>query len=154
MSHKSHCKTLILSGSGNTKGGSITVLLTSCLTSLDQSVLQIKTKIVSCHAADLKLVKQEVNSTVIHPPLVFPVWMIISMANKFQNFIAQVYNMFSSINQILFKSCHALPLFCSGKYLNLIKHLELLKWSYHRNLIYIECLYKLVHILAAKTVAL
>ncbi len=57
---------------GNTKGGSITVLLTSCLIGLDQSVLQIKTKIVSCHAADSKPVKQEVNGTVILPPLVFP----------------------------------------------------------------------------------
>jgi hypothetical protein len=57
---------------GNTKGGSITVLLTSCLTGLDYSVLQIKTKIVSCHTADSKPVKQEVNSTVILPPLVFP----------------------------------------------------------------------------------
>jgi hypothetical protein len=34
--------------------------------------LQIKTKIVSCHTADAKPVKQEVNSTVILPPLVFP----------------------------------------------------------------------------------
>ncbi len=34
--------------------------------------LQIKTKIVSCHTADSKLVKQEVNGTVILPPLVFP----------------------------------------------------------------------------------
>jgi hypothetical protein len=34
--------------------GSITVLLTSCLTGLDQSVLQIKTKIVCCHTADSK----------------------------------------------------------------------------------------------------
>jgi hypothetical protein len=33
----------------------------------------IKTKIVSCHTADSKPVKQEVNSTVILPPLVFPV---------------------------------------------------------------------------------
>ncbi len=33
----------------NTKVGSITVLLTSCLTGLDLSVLQIKTKIVSYH---------------------------------------------------------------------------------------------------------
>jgi hypothetical protein len=57
---------------GNTNGGSITVLLISCLTSLDWSVLQIKTKIVSCHTADSKPVKQEVNSTVILPPLVFP----------------------------------------------------------------------------------
>jgi hypothetical protein len=35
--------------------------------------LQIKTKIVSCHTADSKPVKQEINSTVILPPLVFPV---------------------------------------------------------------------------------
>jgi hypothetical protein len=52
---------------GNTKGGSIAVLLTSCLT-----VSQINTKIVSCHTADSKPVKQEVNCTVILPPLVFP----------------------------------------------------------------------------------
>ncbi len=56
---------------GNTKGGSITVPLTSCLTGLDLSVLQIK-KIVCCHTADSKPVKQEVKSTVILPPLVFP----------------------------------------------------------------------------------
>jgi hypothetical protein len=53
---------------GNTKWGSISVLLTSCLTGLDYSVLQIKIKIVSCHTADSKPVKQEVNSTVILPP--------------------------------------------------------------------------------------
>ncbi len=57
---------------GNTKGGSITVLLTSCLAGLDYPVLQIKTKIVSNHIADSKPVKQEVNSTVILPPLGFP----------------------------------------------------------------------------------
>jgi hypothetical protein len=57
---------------GNTKGGSITVPLTSCLTGLDKSVLQIKTKIFSSHTADSKPVKQEVNGTVILPPLVFP----------------------------------------------------------------------------------
>jgi len=34
--------------------------------------LQIKTKIVSCHTADFKPVKQEVNGTVLLPPLVFP----------------------------------------------------------------------------------
>jgi hypothetical protein len=34
--------------------------------------LQIKTKIVSSHTADSKPVKQEVNCTVILPPLVFP----------------------------------------------------------------------------------
>jgi hypothetical protein len=57
---------------GNTKGGSITVPLTSCLTGLDGSVFQIKTNIVSCQTVDSKLVKQEVNGTVILPPLVFP----------------------------------------------------------------------------------
>jgi hypothetical protein len=56
--------------SGNTKGGSITVQLTSCLTGLEQSVLQKKAKIVSCHTADSKPVKQEVNGTAILPPLV------------------------------------------------------------------------------------
>jgi len=57
---------------GNTKRGSITVPLTRCLTGLDYSVLQIKTKIVSCHTADSKPVKQEVYGTVMLPPLVFP----------------------------------------------------------------------------------
>ncbi len=57
---------------GNTKRGSITVQLTSCLTGLDWPVSQIKTKIVSCHTTNSKPVKQEVNGTVILPPLVFP----------------------------------------------------------------------------------
>jgi hypothetical protein len=57
---------------GNTIGRSITVPVTSCLTGLNESVLQIKTKIVSCHIADSKPVKQEVNGTVIIPSLVFP----------------------------------------------------------------------------------
>ena len=62
------------SGSWNTKGESITVLLTYCLSGLDWSVLQIKTKIVSCqmHTADSKPVKQEVNCTVILPPFSIP----------------------------------------------------------------------------------
>jgi len=34
--------------------------------------LQIKTKLVSCHTADSKRGKLEVNGTVILPPLVFP----------------------------------------------------------------------------------
>jgi hypothetical protein len=53
------------------KWGSIIVPLTSCLTRLYLSVLQIKTKIVSCHTANSKPVKQEVDSTVILPSLVF-----------------------------------------------------------------------------------
>jgi hypothetical protein len=43
---------------GNTKGGSIIVPLTSCLTGLDKSVFQIKIKIVNCHTADSKPVKK------------------------------------------------------------------------------------------------
>jgi hypothetical protein len=73
---------------GNTKGGSITVLLTSCLTGLDVSVLQIRTKIVSCRTADSKLVKQEVNGTVILPLLVFPGqtdWRTNGQPDKFMN---------------------------------------------------------------------
>ncbi len=57
---------------GNTKGGSITLPMTSYMTGLDLSVLQIKTKIVSHHTADSKTVKQEVNGTMILAPLVFP----------------------------------------------------------------------------------
>ncbi len=34
--------------------------------------MQIKTKIVSCHTAESKPVEQEVNGTVILPPLEFP----------------------------------------------------------------------------------
>jgi hypothetical protein len=37
---------------GNIKGGSVP--LTSCLTGLEYSVLQIKTTIVNCHTADSK----------------------------------------------------------------------------------------------------
>jgi len=59
---------------GNTKGGSVTVPLTSCLTGLDYSDSQIKTKIVSCHTADSETAKQGDNGTVTLPPLVFPVW--------------------------------------------------------------------------------
>ncbi len=63
---------------GNTKRGSTTVPLTSCLTGLDQSVSQIKTKNFSCHTAESKPVKQEVNGTVILPPLVFLPWLCMS----------------------------------------------------------------------------
>jgi hypothetical protein len=34
--------------------------------------LEIKTKIVSCHTTNSRPVKQEVNGTVILPPVVFP----------------------------------------------------------------------------------
>jgi hypothetical protein len=68
---------MISQSPGNTKRGSIIVPLASCLTGLDWSVLEIKTKIVSSHSADSKPVKQEVNGTVILPPLVFPAEFIL-----------------------------------------------------------------------------
>jgi hypothetical protein len=63
----SHVRKIIIAG--NTKGGSIAVQFASYLTGLDLSVLEIKTKIVSCHTVR---VKQEVNSKVILPLLAFP----------------------------------------------------------------------------------
>jgi hypothetical protein len=57
---------------GNTKGGSITVPLTSCLTGLDSAVWQLTIFVCICKTDKSKPVKQEVNSTVILPPLVFP----------------------------------------------------------------------------------
>jgi hypothetical protein len=44
-------------------------------------VLQIITKIVSSHTADSKPVKQEVNGTVILPPLVFPDYNHVTTVN-------------------------------------------------------------------------
>jgi hypothetical protein len=54
--------------------------------------LQIKTKIVSSHTADLKPVKQEVNGTVILPPLVFPALAYYDTAKitPVKSFIVQV----------------------------------------------------------------
>ncbi len=66
------CDLRSINSPGNTKRGSVTILLTSCLNGLDQSAQQIKTKIVSNHTADSKPVKQEVYGTVILPLLVFP----------------------------------------------------------------------------------
>ncbi len=53
-----------LSGRGILKGE---VSFTSCLTCLDQLVLQIKAKLDSCHTDDSKPVKQEVNGIVNLP---------------------------------------------------------------------------------------
>jgi hypothetical protein len=61
------------------------VRMTSCVTGLDWSVLQIKTKIVSFHTDDSKPVKQEVNGTVILPPLVFPGLSLASFPAWFNN---------------------------------------------------------------------
>jgi hypothetical protein len=65
--------------------------------------LQIK-KIVSCHTADSKPVKQEVNGTVILPPLVFPgrtngsVHVYSSILNKL------IKSNYEKVNRIIFKT--------------------------------------------------
>ncbi len=55
----------------NTKGGSITVSLTSCLTGLESAVWLLKIFVFICKTDWSKPVKQEVTGTVILPPLVF-----------------------------------------------------------------------------------
>ncbi len=92
---------------GNTKGGSITVPLTSRLTSLDQSVFQVKTKIVSSQTADSKPVKQEVNGTVILPPFSIP-WFYI-------NFSALELRMKENVYEI--SSCRTQPSFLDSQWL-------------------------------------
>ncbi len=57
---------------GNTKGGSITVPLTYWLTGLESAVWQLAIVVFIWITEKSKPAKQEVNSTVIFPPLVFP----------------------------------------------------------------------------------
>jgi hypothetical protein len=52
--------------------------------------LQIKTKIVSCHTADSKPVKQEVNGTVILPPLVFPALTVAVLITAVESLMVKV----------------------------------------------------------------
>jgi len=63
---------------GNTKGGSITVPLTSCLTGLESGVCLQTIFVFICKTDYSKPVKQEVNGTVILPPLVFPAGTILN----------------------------------------------------------------------------
>jgi hypothetical protein len=56
---------------GNTKG-SITVLLSSCLTGLESAVLNLMIFVFIYKTDFSKQVKQEVNCTVTLPPIVFP----------------------------------------------------------------------------------
>jgi hypothetical protein len=67
---------------GNTKGGSIVVRLTSCLTGLESAVGQLTIFAFICKTDQCKPVKQEVNSKVILPPLVFPDCTIVFPAKK------------------------------------------------------------------------
>ncbi len=95
------------------------VPLTSCLTGLDQAVLQIKTKIVSCHTTNSKPVKQEVNGIVILPlqySLVLPSLLAQKENDKkegtlFSVFVSQWWQhscrtLLSSFFSQGFESCH------------------------------------------------
>jgi hypothetical protein len=62
----------VQSGNTYTKGGSITIPLTSCLTDLESAVLQLTFFVFICKTDKPKPVKQEVNGKMILPPLVFP----------------------------------------------------------------------------------
>jgi hypothetical protein len=63
---------MIMTDPGNTKGGGITVQLTSCLTGLELAELLLTILVLICKTDQSKPVKQELNGTVILPPLVFP----------------------------------------------------------------------------------
>ncbi len=93
---------------GNTKGGSITVPLTSCLTGLESAVWQLTIFAFSCKTEYSKPVKQEVNGTVILPPLVFPakaVWLWFSNLflirrypkNNFHKIVKKIHKIFKKI---------------------------------------------------------
>jgi hypothetical protein len=76
------CKCSFRVESGNTKGGSITVPLTSCLTGLESAVWQLTIFIFICKTDYSQLVKQEANGTVILTPLVFPGWICCILIGK------------------------------------------------------------------------
>ncbi len=81
--------------------------LTSCLTCLDHSVLQIKTQIVSWQTADSKPVKQDVNSTVTLPSLVFPeISIILVLTNQmfhFQKTVHGIEQNYTELNKFMWK---------------------------------------------------
>ncbi len=69
---------------GNSKGGSITIPLNSCLTGLELAVWQLTIFVFICKTDQSKSLKQEVNTTVILPPLVFPAQTLDSAVKAYQ----------------------------------------------------------------------
>ncbi len=65
--------------------------------------MQIKTKIVSSHTADSKPVKQEVNITVILPPLVFPAMTIINDNSRVVN---KLETSLTEYTRVVIYDCH------------------------------------------------
>jgi hypothetical protein len=94
------------SGAGNTKGGSITVLLTFCLTFLESAVWQLKIFLFICNTDRSKPVKQEVKvqwyfplpPCLVHEPfgsaclLSLCVWydLFVSVVNAIKTFFISV----------------------------------------------------------------
>ncbi len=66
------CKTFIVQATGNAKGGSITVPLTSCLTGLDQSVFANKNKNGQLSYSSFQTIQTGGQRYSDTPPLVFP----------------------------------------------------------------------------------
>jgi hypothetical protein len=82
------CPIDLLVASGNTKGGEVSQYRWPPV----WPVFQIKTKIGSCHTADSKLVKQEVNCTVIPPHVSIP-WLLqhaMNSINVFPQFCSSI----------------------------------------------------------------
>ncbi len=67
-----HNKICISAGPGNTKGDSIPVPLTSCLTGLVSAIWQLTIFVFICKKDKAKPIKQEINGIVILPHLGFP----------------------------------------------------------------------------------
>ncbi len=65
------------------------------MTGFDWPVLQIIAKIVSCHTANSKPVKQEVNSIVVLPPSVFPDSVQLISSLRKPVFVKKVNNNFN-----------------------------------------------------------
>ncbi len=65
--------------------------------------MQIKTKIVSSLTADSKPVKQEVNITVILPPLVFPA---ITIINDNSRVVNKLETSLTEYTRVVIYDCH------------------------------------------------
>jgi hypothetical protein len=82
-----------------------TVLLTSCLTGLESAVWQLTIFVFICKTDKSKPVKQEVNGTVILPPLAFP-GRTLASSSQGQWFKSTAAKTFSSTNKL---ECFTLP---------------------------------------------
>ncbi len=112
------------------------------MTGLDSSVLQIKTKIVSSHTADSKPVEQEVNRTVLLPPLVFPGQRVIYTSNVGLAFSLNDAVSIEKINFFFISKWNgtffALSLIIEGTTEKVLQFMMPLKSIYNRNFGFVE----------------